>query len=121
MLSQSTINKVLLLGKIMNEPVWSQDSGEKALCFTIATTEKVKKNAEHVLHEEYHDIRLGSHLANDLQLRRGELVYIQGKIQTRQFVDEEQIRRYKTEIVALSVDIITAPQAEPQLSQAHRF
>ncbi len=110
MLSLSTINKVILLGKIVKEPRWHAELGEKVLCFTIVTTEKVRRNADHVEHTEYHDIRVNSYIIDDIQLLTGQHVYIQGKIQTKQFVDAEQIRRYKTEVLSSSVEIIGTPQ-----------
>src|SRR5215217_7948136 len=121
MLNQSTINKVLLLGKIVKEPKWHADAGEMVLSFTIVTTEKVRKNAQYLKHDEYHEIRAtSSAIEDETQLRSGEMVYVQGRIQTKQFIDEAQIRRYKTEVVALSVDVINTPEAEPLPSQAHR-
>lgn len=122
MLSQSTINKVILLGKIVKEPKWHSESGEKELCFTIATTENVRKNVDYVQHEEYHDIRLPDNIImHGTKLQPGQLVYVQGKIQTKQFIDDEKIRRYKTEIIASGVEVINAPQAEPYVNQERRF
>jgi single-strand DNA-binding protein len=108
MLSNSGINKVFLVGHIGKEPRWHSVANEpKMLCFPMVTTEFIKRNGVNVEHVEWHQIKIpqGCIEAEDL-LKKGQLVYIQGKIQTRQFTDEQQVKRYKTEILAIQVQVL---------------
>ncbi len=108
MLSNSGINKVFLVGHIGKEPRWhSANSESKMLCFPMVTTEFIKKNGTSVEHVEWHQIKIPENFVEDeTLLKKGQLVYVQGKIQTRQFTDEQQIKRYKTEILAQQVQLL---------------
>jgi single-strand DNA-binding protein len=110
MLSNSGINKVFLVGHIGKEPRWHSANNEaKALCFPMVTTEFIKKNGATIEHIEWHQIKIPEHFVEDEGLlKKGQLVYVQGKIQTRQFTDEQQVKRYKTEILAQQVQLLNS-------------
>ncbi|WCT12549.1 single-stranded DNA-binding protein [Mucilaginibacter jinjuensis] len=110
MLSNSGINKVFLVGYIGKEPRWHSANNEpKMLCFPMVTTEFIKKNGTSVEHVEWHQIKIPENFVEDeTLLKKGQLVYVQGKIQTRQFTDEQQVKRYKTEILAQQVQLLNS-------------
>ena len=110
MLSNSGINKVFLVGHIGKEPRWHLANNEpKMLCFPMVTTEFIKKNGTSVEHVEWHQIKIPENFVEDeTLLKKGQLVYVQGKIQTRQFTDEQQVKRYKTEILAQQVQLLNS-------------
>jgi single-strand DNA-binding protein len=115
MLSNSGVNKVFLLGYIGKEPCWFSEKNEpKMLCFPIITTEFIKKNGTSVEHLEWHQIKIPDNfVADENMLKKGQLVYLQGKIQTRHFTDERQIKRYKTEILAQQVQVLNSTVEQP--------
>lgn len=118
MLTNSGINKVFLVGHIGKEPRWHSVNDMQMLCFPIVTHEYIKKNGETIEHAEWHQIKIPATCADSsLSFTKGQLVYVQGKIQTRKLVDEQQIKRYKTEIIAHQVQLLTnAVLADIQLS-----
>ncbi|OKS89184.1 hypothetical protein RG47T_4666 [Mucilaginibacter polytrichastri] len=74
----------------------------------MVTTEFIKKNGASVEHIEWHQVKIPHNYVDaDNVLKKGQLVYIQGKIQTLQFTDEQHIKRYKTEIMAQYIQILS--------------
>jgi single-stranded DNA-binding protein len=110
MFNNSGINRVFLVGTIEKEPRWHKGSSTApTLCFTIATKELINKNGVDVEHLEIHNIKVADDhpdLAR-VDLKKGQLLHITGKIQTRMLVDELQVKRYKTEILALQMQVLT--------------
>jgi single-strand DNA-binding protein len=114
MLNNSGINKVFLVGTIDREPRWHKSNNTNDfLCFTLTTKELIRKNHLDTEHIECHYIKVpATHPdAERLELKRGQLVHITGKIQTKTVVDEQDIKRYKTEIMALQLQVLSpAPE-----------
>ena len=76
-----------------------------AVCsFSVATSEtyKDKNSGERITQTEWHNIVLWRGLAetSEKYLRKGSKVYIEGKLKTRKWDDNQGITRYSTEIVA---------------------
>jgi single-strand DNA-binding protein len=104
MKENSCVNKVLLLGRIIKEPRWHDCGGERILSFSVMTVENIgRENADHT---ETHSIRIGERLINVHDLNKGAIVYVQGRLQTQQFTDEQMVRRYRTYVNALSVNVV---------------
>jgi single-strand DNA-binding protein len=106
----ASINKAILIGNLGGDPELRYTSNGTAVAsFNIATTERYKdKNGEQQERTEWHSIvcwgRMGE-LANEY-LRKGRSVYIEGRIQTRNYEDKDGIKRYKTEIVAQQMQFL---------------
>jgi single-strand DNA-binding protein len=115
MLSNSGVNKVFLVGHIGKEPSWHAEKNEqKMLCFPMVTTEFIKKNGTSVEHIEWHQIKIPDNFVDDKSIfKKGQLIYVQGKVQTRHFTDEQQVKRYKTEIVAQQVQVLNSTVEQP--------
>ena len=98
------VNKVILIGNLGKDPdVRALESGAKVANFPLATTESYKnKNGERVDITEWHNIVLWRGLADVAEnyLKKGNQVYIEGKIRTRSWEDKEGNKRYTTEILA---------------------
>ncbi|HUP49899.1 MAG TPA: single-stranded DNA-binding protein [Thermoanaerobaculia bacterium] len=99
------INKVILVGRLGKDPeVRSTPNGTNLAKFTMATDERfTDRNGEKQTRTEWHNIvawgRLGEICGQ--YLRKGKLVYIEGRIQTDSWDDKESgQKRYRTEIVA---------------------
>ncbi len=98
------VNKVILIGNLGKDPeVRALESGAKVANFPLATTESYKnKNGERVDTTEWHNIVLWRGLAEVAEnyLKKGNQVFIEGKIRTRSWEDKEGNKRYTTEILA---------------------
>jgi single-strand DNA-binding protein len=99
-----SVNKVILVGRLGKDPETRFTSGGQAVCnFTMATDETYKdRNGERQKRTEWHRIVLWGKLAEIAQqyLKKGHLVYIEGRIQQRQWDDP------KTQQKRTSVDIV---------------
>jgi single-strand DNA-binding protein len=119
-----SVNKVILVGRLGRDPETRYTSGGQAVCnFTMATDESYRDRAgERQKRTEWHRIVLWAKLAEISQqyLKKGMLVYIEGRIQTRQWDDREGNKRTTTEIVGNVMRMLTprgevpAAAAEPE-------
>lgn len=99
-----SVNKVILVGRLGKDPETRYTgSGQQVCNFSMATDETYKDRAgERQKRTEWHKIVMWGRLAEIAQqyLRRGSLIYIEGRLQTRQWDDQTGNKRYTTEIVA---------------------
>src|ERR1700730_13542663 len=99
-----SVNKVILVGRLGKDPETRYTGGGQAVCnFSLATDESFKdRNGERQKRTEWHKIVVWAKQAEIAQqyLRKGSLVYVEGRIQTRQWDDKEGQKRTTTEIVA---------------------
>ena len=103
MFNNAGINKVFLVGLVGKTPrLHSQTDGQSYYCFPLATSESIKKNDQSLEHTEWHNIKIPANQFSDVapDLDKGYLIYLEGKIKTKAFTDEEGIKRYKSEIVS---------------------
>jgi single-strand DNA-binding protein len=99
-----SVNKAILVGRLGKDPETRYTSSGQAVCnFTMATDETYKDRAgERQKRTEWHRIVVWAKQAEIAQqyLRKGSLIYLEGRIQTRQWDDKEGQKRTTTEIVA---------------------
>ena len=97
------VNKVILIGNLGKDPEIKYLEGNIAKAnFSLATSEWHKdKQGNKVELTEWHHIVLWRSMAESAEkmLKKGTQVYIEGKLQTRQWVDKDNIKRNITEIV----------------------
>ncbi|HEX9650002.1 MAG TPA: single-stranded DNA-binding protein [Cyclobacteriaceae bacterium] len=98
------VNKVILVGNLGKDPeVRHLEGGAAVANFSLATSEsyKDKTSGERKTITEWHNIVLWRGLAEvaEKYLKKGDSVYIEGKIRSRQWEDKEGKTRYTTEIV----------------------
>ncbi len=98
------VNKVILVGNLGSDPeVRYTQSGTAVANFNVATNESYKnREGELVEKTEWHRIVAWSRLAEICAeyLKKGEKVYIEGSLQTRQWEDKDGNTKYTTEIKA---------------------
>ncbi|MBR6829975.1 MAG: single-stranded DNA-binding protein [Paludibacteraceae bacterium] len=110
----SSVNKVILIGNVGADPeVRYLDRGVAIANFNLATTERgyVMQNGTQVPDvTEWHSIVLWRNLAEWAQqnLRKSMKVYVEGKLKTRSWEKDGQIRR-KTEVIAENIQILYRP------------
>ena len=100
------INKVTLIGNLGADPeVRTLDSGSKVARLSLATNENYKdRNGEWQSQTEWHNVVCWRVLAEraEQSLKKGMMVYVEGKITYRKWQDNEGKDRYTTDIVALT-------------------
>ncbi|MBL4676785.1 MAG: single-stranded DNA-binding protein [Mucilaginibacter sp.] len=100
----SGINKIFLVGQITTEP--SLHKGKiNEYQFTLVTREIHDKQGEKVEHLEYHQIQLPvTTIPQGVDLQKELFVYLEGKIHTRAWTDEQGIKRYDTKIMGIQIN-----------------
>ena len=113
------INKVILVGNLGQDPeVRYTTSGAAVTNISVATSEswKDKNTGEDVVKTEWHRIVFFGRLAEIAgeYLKKGSKVYIEGKLQTRKWQDQNNQDRYTTEVVANEMQMLDARQSGGQ-------
>ncbi|HAQ61562.1 TPA: single-stranded DNA-binding protein [Candidatus Delongbacteria bacterium] len=97
-----SVNKVFLIGNLGKDPeVKYTPSGVQIAKFSLATSERVKKGENWEEKTDWHNIVLFARQAEYAKeyLKKGMTVFIDGKISTRTWDDENGVRKYITEII----------------------
>ena len=98
------VNKVILVGNLGKDPeIRHLDNGIAVANFSLATTESyTNKQGERVNQTEWHNIVLWRGLADvaEKYLKKGNSIYLEGKINTKKWEDKEGVTRYSTDIIA---------------------
>lgn len=112
------VNKVILIGNLGKDPeVRYLEGGIAVANFPVATTESFRdKNGNKQEQTEWHQIVMWRRLAEvaEKYLRKGQQVYIEGKIRSRSWEDKEGNKRYTTEIFGDVLTILSRPQSSEQ-------
>lgn len=102
----ASLNKVMLIGHLGKDPeVISFENGMKKMSVTLATTERYRdRNGEWAEQTDWHNLVAWGNLAVDIAEKRrnyvkGDFMYVEGRMKTRQYVDSQNINRYVTEVV----------------------
>lgn len=134
------LNKVMLIGRLTRDPeVKTTPNGTNVASFAIATnlvwTDQSGQKQEKV---EFHNIVAWRRLAEicGQYLKKGGKVYLEGRLQTRDWVGQDNVKRYRTEVVAdnmimldragaatgggsYSQDVPPTPSEEPFVSESN--
>jgi single-strand DNA-binding protein len=121
-----SLNKVILIGNVGKDPdIRYFDSGNANANFTMATSErgyKLANGTEIPERTEWHNIVASRERAQFVEkyVKKGSLVYVEGKIRTRNYDDKEGNKRYFTEILADRIEFYSsgARRDENQTSTA---
>jgi len=126
------VNKVILVGNLGSDPESkSTQSGSTVTNITIATSESWTKDGNKEEKTEWHRVVFFNKLADIAAqyLKKGSKVYVEGKLQTRKWQDNNGNDRYTTEIVAREMQMLdskgssstNAPQAPSQSQSSNSF
>lgn len=98
------INKVTLIGNVGQDPdIRTLENGTQVGRFSLATNESYKdKGGEWQTQTEWHNVVVWRELAERAaqSLKKGGLVYVEGKIQARKYTDKEGVERVSVDILA---------------------
>lgn len=105
-----SVNKVILVGNLGRDAEMRYTTAGAAVAtFSIATTESWKgRDGERQEKTEWHRVVLWGKQAESLQeyLVKGKQVYVEGRLQTRQWDDKDGNKRYTTEIKADRITLL---------------
>jgi len=105
-----SVNKVILVGNVGKDPeVKHLDSNASVANFTLATSDHyTNKSGEKVTTTEWHNIVCWSSLASlaENYIRKGSQIYVDGKIRTRSYDAQDGSKRYITEILADTIQLL---------------
>ena len=101
----ASVNKIILIGNLGKQPELKQTkSGKPVASFSLATSEKYNNETK----TEWHNIVAWNKTAElcGQYLKKGSKVYIEGKLQTRSWDDQNGNKRYTTEVIANIVQFL---------------
>ena len=109
-----SVNKVILIGNLGKDPeVRHLENGVSVANFPIATSESYtdKNSGEKREITDWHNIVVWRGLAKvtETYLKKGMKVYIEGRLKTRSWQDENKNARYTTEVVADNMTMLSRP------------
>ena len=119
-----SLNKAMLIGNVGRDPevrYLEGNNGAKVATFTLATTERYRdRNGETRENTEWHNIVAWRNTADVVErfVRKGTQVYIEGRIRTRSWDDQNGNKRYTTEIIADTLQLLGKKSDNPSQAGA---
>jgi len=112
----ASVNKVILLGNLGADPeLRSTQSGQSVCTLRLATNEHwVGKDGQKQERTEWHRVIFWARLADTISkfVKKGDALYIEGKITTRQWQDKDNVTRYTTEIIGDKFEFVGGKKTE---------
>jgi single-strand DNA-binding protein len=115
------LNRVTLIGNAGNDPEFKTlQDGTPVAKLALATTETYRlKTGETQSRTDWHTIILWRGLAGLAKeyVRKGSLLYVEGKLRSRQYEDKEGVKKYVTEILAEQIIMLDkkVKMSEPEI------
>lgn len=113
-----SVNKVILIGNVGQDPeVRHLDKDVAVANFSLATSESyTAKNGEKVTTTEWHNIVVWRGLAKVVEqyVKKGDKLYIEGRIRTRAWDDKDGNKRYTTEIYTDNMEMLSSRGSSAQ-------
>jgi len=104
------LNKAMIIGRLGRDPEIRYTAGGSAVAnFSIATTDNWKdKSGQKQERTEWSNIVAWGRLADFAQnhLKKGKLIYVEGRLQTRDWTDNQNVKHYRTEVVANTINFM---------------
>jgi len=114
------LNKAIIVGNVTQDPQLKTTPNGQAVCtFSVATNRIwTDQNNQRQQKTEFHNIVMWRKLAETASkyLRKGSLVLIEGRLQTRSWQDQTGAKKYRTEIVGETMQLGPRPQGVPASS-----
>ena len=117
-----SLNKVMLIGNVGKEPdVRYLDNGVAVASLTLATTERgyrLQNGTDVPERTEWHNIVLWRGLAETVEkyVHKGDKLFVEGKIRSRSYDDQNGVKRYITEIFAYNMEMLSPRSQANQAS-----
>lgn len=106
-----SLNKVMLIGNVGQDPEvrYLNDSQSKVARIRLATTERyTDRNGEVKESTEWHTVSCWRRLADlvEKHVRKGTQIYVEGRLQTREWTDNTGAKRFSTEVSADNLQLL---------------
>jgi single-strand DNA-binding protein len=116
-MSKGTVNKVIIVGRMGKDPEMQLlPTGTSIAKFSVATNHSQKDSSGNWVEQtEWHNVVCfgkQADFAGDY-LKKGQLVYLEGRIQTRSWDDQEGKKHYRTEIIINNLTSLGSKQEGP--------
>ena len=115
-MQKGSVNKVILVGHLGSDPEGRFTPGGTAVTtVSIATNESRRNNdGDWYDHTEWHRCVLFGKQAETAAeyVKKGQMVYVEGRLQTRSWEDKDGVKRYSTEIVGNSFTMLGRRSAD---------
>jgi len=110
------LNKVQLIGRLTRDPEHkTTPSGQSVVNFSLATSQTWEKDGQKQEKTEFSNIVAWGKLADIIAqyVKKGSKLYLEGKLETRDWIgQEDQIKRYRTEIIASNMIMLDGVKKE---------
>lgn len=118
------INKVTLLGRVGKDPEVRHFENDGAVCnFSLATNRSYKnKNGEKVDETEWHNLVIWSRglvTVAEKYIKKGTLLYVEGRLATRSWDDQSGAKKYTTEIMVESFKMLDGKSESSNSGESH--
>lgn len=111
------LNKVMIIGRLTRDPeLRSVPSGTQVASVGVATGRIwIDASGQKQKHTEFHNVVFWSKLAEIVgqYLRKGSKVYVEGRLQTREWTGQDGVKRYRTEVIAENMIMLDSRPATP--------
>jgi len=111
----SSVNKVILLGRVGKDPESRTAGNNLVVNFSLATSKswKDKDTGERKEKAEWHNIVLWRKVAEiaEKYVKKGDMIYIEGELQTRSW-EKDGVTRYTTEILGNSLQMLSSKNSQ---------
>ncbi len=112
----SSLNKAMIIGNLTRDPELRQTTNGQAVCsFGVATNRNWKDaSGEKQEQTEFHNVVAWGRLAEIIAqyLKKGNKIFIEGRLQTRDWEGQDGVKRYRTEIVADNMVMLGGARGE---------
>ncbi len=108
-MAKGTVNKVILLGRLGKDPEMRYaPSGTAIATFSLATNHRQKSEGEWVDKTEWHNLLAFGKTAEFVgeYLNKGKQVFVEGRLQTSSWEDQQGQKKYKTEILVNDLQMV---------------
>jgi single-strand DNA-binding protein len=110
------LNRAMLIGNLTRDPeVRTTPNGRAVASFAIATNRQWKDaNGQKQKAAEFHNVVFWAKLAEiaGQYLKKGQRVYVEGRLQTREWTGQDGVKRYRTEIIGENMIMLSAKQGD---------
>mgnify|MGYP001169531817 FL=1 len=114
----ASVNKVILIGNLGNDPeIKHFENGGAIARFSLATSESYtkKETGEKITNTEWHNIITRGGLATKVvepYIKKGDSLYIEGRLKTRSWEDKSGNTRYTTEVICENLEMLGKRRSE---------
>lgn len=116
------LNKVQIIGNVTQDPEVRRVPSGQSICSLTVATNRFWVDAQGVRQKstEYHSVVLRGKLADiaETYVKKWKKIYIEGRLQTRSWESQDGVKRYKTEIIAENMILLSGPQ-EPSAMESN--